>query len=81
VAQTLTLALHPPASERSVRATEAWIESHPKAPKGLVRLMRENLDTSLRALRAQATDAAQTDVRGGNTFTPDGASSQDREGV
>src|SRR5690606_16084727 len=31
VAQTLTLSLHPPASERSVQATQAWIESHPKA--------------------------------------------------
>ncbi|WP_019157773.1 aminopeptidase N [Brevibacterium senegalense] len=81
VAQTLTLALHPPASERSVRATEAWIESHPKAPKGLVRLMRENLDTSLRALRAQATDAAQSEVPGAHSEAADQASSQDREGV
>lgn len=54
IAQTLTLSLFPPASERTAKATEAWIESHPKAPKGLLRLMRENLDTTLRALRAQA---------------------------
>ncbi|HLS32980.1 MAG TPA: ERAP1-like C-terminal domain-containing protein, partial [Brevibacterium sp.] len=54
IAQTLTLSLFPPPSERTAKATEAWIESHPKAPKGLLRLMRENLDTTLRALRAQA---------------------------
>ena len=81
VAQTLTLSLHPPASERSVQATEAWIESHPKAPKGLVRLMRENLDTSLRALRAQATDTARTEAPHAHTDAADQASSQDREGV
>ena len=53
IAQSLTLGLFPPASERTARATETWIETHPKAPKGLLRLMRENLDTTLRALRAQ----------------------------
>ena len=81
VAQTLTLSLHPPASERSVQATQAWIESHPKAPKGLARLMRENLDTSLRALRAQATDAADHGSESTSGAAAGGASSQDHGGV
>jgi aminopeptidase N len=81
VAQTLTLSLHPPASERSVQATQAWIESHPKAPKGLARLMSENLDTSLRALRAQATDAADHGSESTSGAAAGGASSQDHGGV
>ncbi|WAL40577.1 aminopeptidase N [Brevibacterium sp. BRM-1] len=56
IAQTLTLALYPPASEAAVAATRVWLDSHPAAPKGLVRLMRENLDTAERALAIRAAD-------------------------
>jgi aminopeptidase N len=53
IAQLLTLDLYPPASATTVDATEAWLQSHPRAPKGLLRLMRENLDTARRSLRCQ----------------------------
>lgn len=54
IAQLFTLELYPPASQASVTATRTWLESHPAAPKGLLRLMRENLDTAERTLRCQA---------------------------
>ncbi|GAA4390291.1 aminopeptidase N [Brevibacterium sp. NPDC049920] len=54
IAQLFTLELYPPASQSTVIATLAWLQSHPAAPKGLLRLMRENLDTAERTLRCQA---------------------------
>ncbi|WP_035280740.1 aminopeptidase N [Brevibacterium album] len=53
IAQTLTLGLYPPSTARTAAATEEWLRTHPKAPKGLLRLMRENLDGAQRSLRAQ----------------------------
>ncbi|GAA2002736.1 aminopeptidase N [Brevibacterium samyangense] len=57
IAQTLTLALFPPASPQVVSAAREWLDAHPAAPKGLVRLMRENLDNAERALRCRAVSA------------------------
>ena len=54
IAQLLTLELYPPASTATVEATTRWLDSHPAAPKGLLRLVRENLDTARRTLRCQA---------------------------
>ncbi|RBP66468.1 aminopeptidase N [Brevibacterium sanguinis] len=53
MAQTMTQRLFPPASERTVDQARQWLADHPAAPKGLVRLMRENLADAQRALRAQ----------------------------
>ncbi|GAA2088733.1 aminopeptidase N [Brevibacterium salitolerans] len=53
IAQTLTLALFPPSTAKTVEAAENWLSTHPQAPKGLLRLMRENLDNARRAQRAQ----------------------------
>ncbi|WP_240372152.1 aminopeptidase N [Brevibacterium zhoupengii] len=53
MAQTMTLRLYPPVNEHTVKATKGWLADHPAAPKGLVRLMRENLADAQRGLSAQ----------------------------
>jgi aminopeptidase N len=45
------------ASEELKAASDAWLDSHPDAPAGLVRTVAENRDTITRALSAQARDA------------------------
>ncbi|WP_453983933.1 aminopeptidase N [Brevibacterium casei] len=57
MAQTMTLRLFPPASDQTVAAARTWLEQHPAAPKGLTRLMRENLADAERALTAQRTSS------------------------
>ncbi|WP_349828950.1 aminopeptidase N [Brevibacterium litoralis] len=54
IAQALTQWLFPPASGSVVAAARAWEDTHPDAPRGLRRLMRENIDTAERTLRCQA---------------------------
>ena len=56
VAQTLTQHLFPPASAASVELAEAWLAAHPDAPKGLLRLLQENLDNAKRTLRIRKAD-------------------------
>ncbi len=53
MAQTMTVQLFPPAAERTVSQAKRWLADHPAAPKGLLRLMRENLANAERALRVQ----------------------------
>ncbi|MDN6371722.1 MAG: M1 family metallopeptidase, partial [Brevibacterium aurantiacum] len=65
MAQTMTLRLFPPVSEHTVKATEGWLADHPAAPKGLVRLMRENLADAQRALNAQEVSSTS---KGALTF-------------
>ena len=57
MAQTMTLRLFPAASASTVAAARTWLEEHPAAPKGLLRLMRENLADAERALAAQRTSS------------------------
>ncbi|MCQ9368326.1 aminopeptidase N [Brevibacterium sp. 91QC2O2] len=56
IAQTLTLGLYPPASAATVEATRSWLDGHAEAHKGLVRLMRENLDSAERTLRVRTAE-------------------------
>ena len=58
MAQTMTLRLYPPVSSATVDATSLWLDDHPSAPKGLVRLMRENLADAKRALEVQRVSSA-----------------------
>ncbi|WP_209325127.1 aminopeptidase N [Brevibacterium renqingii] len=58
MAQTMTMRLYPPVSEGTVEATDRWLTDHPAAPKGLLRLMRENLADAERALRVQRVSSA-----------------------
>jgi aminopeptidase N len=58
MAQTMTLRLFPPVSSDTVAATRQWLDNHPSAPKGLLRLMRENLAGAERALRVQHVSSA-----------------------
>lgn len=51
IAQTLTLEMYPPSSEDTARRTREWLDTHTDAHKGAVRLMRELLDGTQRALR------------------------------
>ncbi|RAE69314.1 aminopeptidase N, partial [Burkholderia multivorans] len=60
--QTMTLRLFPPASAQTVAAARTWLEEHPAAPKGLLRLMRENLADAERALAAQRTSSDIEDL-------------------
>ena len=53
MAQTMTLRLFPPVSDQTVAAARDWLAAHPAAPKGLLRLMRENLADAERALNVQ----------------------------
>lgn len=53
MAQTMTLRLFPPVSSVTVAAAQDWLAEHPAAPKGLLRLMRENLADAQRALEVQ----------------------------
>ncbi|WP_309131596.1 aminopeptidase N [Brevibacterium sp.] len=53
MAQTMTVQLFPPAGERTVSQARQWLADHPAAPKGLLRLMRENLANAERALSVQ----------------------------
>ncbi|QQT68290.1 aminopeptidase N [Brevibacterium casei] len=62
MAQTMTLRLFPPASAQTVAAARTWLEEHPAAPKGLLRLMRENLADAERALAAQRTSSDIEDL-------------------
>ncbi len=64
IAQTLTLRLYPPATPEAVARTRQWLEEHPAAPKGLLRLMAENLDNAERDLRAQQTALAALSAAG-----------------
>ena len=52
------LRLYPPVSSATVDATSRWLDDHPSAPKGLVRLMRENLADAKRALEVQRVSSA-----------------------
>ncbi|NNG39451.1 aminopeptidase N [Flexivirga sp. ID2601S] len=45
------------ASEELLDASQAWLDAHPDAPAGLVRLVAENRDIVQVALTAQAADA------------------------
>ncbi|MDN5659042.1 aminopeptidase N, partial [Brevibacterium sandarakinum] len=65
MAQTMTLRLFPPVSGHTVKATREWLNDHPAAPKGLLRLMRENLADAQRALRAQEVSSTS---KGALTF-------------
>ncbi|WP_346035945.1 aminopeptidase N [Brevibacterium picturae] len=65
MAQTMTLRLFPPVSAHTVKATREWLNDHPAAPKGLLRLMRENLADAQRALRAQEVSSSS---KGALTF-------------
>ena len=65
MAQTMTLRLFPPVNEHTVKATREWLDDHPAAPKGLVRLMRENLADAQRALSAQEVSSSS---KGALTF-------------
>ena len=47
------------ATEELRAASQAWLEAHPDAPAGLVRLVAENRDAVTRALAAQARDARE----------------------
>ena len=58
MAQTMTLRLYPPVSSATVKATRRWLDDHPSASKGLVRLMRENLADAERALQVQRASSA-----------------------
>ena len=58
MAQTMTLRLYPPVSSATVKATQRWLDDHPSASKGLVRLMRENLADAERALQVQRASSA-----------------------
>ncbi|MGC3021484.1 MULTISPECIES: aminopeptidase N [unclassified Brevibacterium] len=58
MAQTMTVRLFPPVSSDTVEATRRWLDDHPSAPKGLLRLMRENLADAERALRVQRVSSA-----------------------
>ncbi|MGO2861279.1 MAG: aminopeptidase N [Brevibacterium sp.] len=53
MAQTMTLRLFPPVSSATVASAQDWLAEHPAAPKGLLRLMRENLADAQRALEVQ----------------------------
>ncbi|WP_181275300.1 aminopeptidase N [Brevibacterium oceani] len=57
-AQTLTLRLFPPVSSVTVSSARQWLADHPAAPKGLLRLMRENLAEVERALEVQRVSSA-----------------------
>lgn len=65
MAQTMTLRLCPPVSPHMVEATRAWLSEHPAAPKGLVRLMSENLADAKRALAVQELSSSS---KGALTF-------------
>ena len=54
----MTVRLFPPVSSDTVEATRRWLDDHPSAPKGLLRLMRENLADAERALRVQRVSSA-----------------------
>ena len=53
MAQTMTLRVFPPVSSATVASAQDWLAEHPAAPKGLLRLMRENLADAQRALEVQ----------------------------
>ncbi|WGW14067.1 aminopeptidase N [Saxibacter everestensis] len=61
MAQQLALGLYPAHSVRqeTVDATDAWLADNSDAPAGLLRLVSESKDGLVRALRAQARDAAR----------------------
>ncbi|GAA1618630.1 MULTISPECIES: aminopeptidase N [Brevibacterium] len=61
MAQTMTLKLFPPATAHTVAQAATWLTDHPAAPKGLLRLMRENLADAQRALTAQETSSMVED--------------------
>lgn len=67
IAQTLTLRLYPPAAPEAVEQTRQWLAEHPAAPKGLLRLMGENLDNAERDLRAQQTAAQHAEAQDSET--------------
>lgn len=58
MAQTMALRLFPPVDEATVAAAHQWLADHPAAPKGLLRLMRENLADAQRALQVQQVSRA-----------------------
>ena len=43
-----------------IGALEAWLAEHAQAPAALQRIVRENLDTSLRVARAQQAETASS---------------------
>ncbi|NJC57698.1 aminopeptidase N [Brevibacterium marinum] len=65
MAQTMTLRLFPPVNEHTVQAARQWLNDHPAAPKGLIRLIEENLAEAKRALTAQEVSSTS---KGALTF-------------
>ncbi|WP_406831468.1 aminopeptidase N [Pedococcus sp. KACC 23699] len=59
IAESILVTYYPNvlADEHLLAATQGWLDAHPDAPAGLVRLVAENRDGVVRALRAQSRDA------------------------
>ena len=59
IAEAILVSYYPTllADHELLNASQQWLDSHPDAPAGLVRLVAENRDGIARALRAQARDA------------------------
>ncbi len=59
IAESILVTYYPNvlADEHLLGATQGWLDAHPDAPAGLLRLVAENRDGVVRALRAQSRDA------------------------
>jgi aminopeptidase N len=59
VAEAVVVTYYPTvlADQELLDTTQAWLDAHPSAPAGLRRLVAENRDGVVRALRAQSRDA------------------------
>ncbi|KQU66492.1 aminopeptidase N [Phycicoccus sp. Root101] len=59
IAESILVTYYPTvlADQGLLDASQAWLDSHPDAPAGLVRLVAENRDGVARALQAQSRDA------------------------
>lgn len=59
IAEAILVSYYPTllADRELLEASQRWLDTHPEAPAGLVRLVAENRDGIARALRAQARDA------------------------
>jgi aminopeptidase N len=59
IAEAILVSYYPTvlASAELLQASQEWLDAHPEAPAGLLRLVAENRDGIARALSAQARDA------------------------